>query len=456
MEWMQFWNRRKADRVPEVIRNDLAHCAFEELTALSASRSGYDREAAVTELLRRENGRAIGALLPRASDYIPAIRAQVMAALPRYLTAEFVPDWIAARDQLMSLYRVRRVDLSSLRDSIEQFLLPYAAQLTAVAGERDRGFDRWLFALRLRGCLSPADTETLVIETVASADALLANRAMAAAERLPDAAASERAAMAALRSPLPKIRADAVRLLMRAPQLADRPSLLRAACFDSGGVVRSLAFGGLDDAGRAFVEGMARRHLEGTEAAPGLRAASLHVLALAKVIELPALALACVDAPSPSLRAAAWACRWQAPNTAAVDELEKALVDPSSTVRRVALKRIKAGAPGPSPEWLRAVGLERPHCLGTVMSVFQHASPWERFRFLLDALAIPDLTDAARSSVMAEVQCWSRDMASCYVRPASSQAEAIRASWLLRPHDANARAHLDRLVATHLQAFDVI
>ena len=446
---MTLWKARtEARRGTEVETLDL-----DELVDLARSYDGRQREAAVRELVRRGDPRAVAVLLVCTGDWVMAVRRAARQGLLAFMRDTDVAQWARALPELGFVYRVRRADLRELRLAIEDFLARHLDTVEALAPVLDDAMRRWLFALRLERAQDPAVRLALLCGGARGNDLVTAQFCMAAADRLPSSEEKQALFEAAARSRLPRVRVGALRALLGLPG-HDARALARTMCFDTSAAVRALALGALPDESEALAA-RAAEVLEARASEARARAAALHVLHLLGDSRALAFARVLADAPVAALRRSARALMLSA---ARGDELDRQLLallaDPSPKLRRLAAEHVRRGAPVPNAEALMRLGLERPERAPDVMAMLACGSPWDRLLFVLSLLARRAPSDRLRDAVRIEIDAWVKAMAGSYVRPRSDQAERLRSLW-------GQRAELQPFgwpadVEYHLGAFDVI
>ena len=452
---MKWWQRRT--RTAQQVALDTLEIA--ELLRRSRSWDGFEREAVVTELCRRDDPRAIGALLVVCGDWVPQVRQAAQQGLRQFLRSECVPRWATAWLELAFLQRVRRVDVSALLADIERFVTLHIdvfdrqAQLSGPNPERQR----WVFGLRLKQDLPKAERSALLCQGVQSSDLSLARRALQAARHL-DAQRAQAVFEAALRSRLPRIRDAAARALLRLPTVHGQ-ALLHELCFDDSAELRATA-AALLDSERDVVVARAIAMLDNVATSPRQQGIALHALSLLEKPAALARATQRLGASSTSLRRMARSLRLQAVQDAALDEeMLTALADPSAKVRRLVVELVRRGTTAPSAEALRTLGLQRVELAADIFAILRRGSPWERLSFALELLSTTALEPAMRQRIKQELKSWAA--LRFLVQPDAQQCARLAALWADRHTGLR---HLHRLVGTdvveeietRLRAFQVL
>jgi len=433
------------------------------LMGLARSCDGYQREAAVVELVRRADPQAIPVLLVGVGDWVLEVRRAAMQGLAVFMRDEFIAQWAHALPELAFVYRVRRTDLRDLRSAIEDFLARNIDLLEQHAPALDDEMRRWLFTLRLqqRTPDQPA-LQDLLGRAVRSNDLLTALLCLNAADRL-QAPASRRAVFeSASRSRLPRVRMMALRELLSLQEHDARP-LLRGMCFDTSAAVRSLAVGALASE-RDEISARAKEILDRPGCEARWTVSALHVLHLLEDPQAIVLARSMAQSPAVPLRRLA---RWLMLSAAQGDELDEQLMalaaDPSPKMRRLAVDRIRRGAPLPNPDALMRLGLERRELAMDVIAMLGSGSPWDRLLFVMKLLDGEPPSGRLRNAINIELDAWGKAMANSYVQPRQDRAASLAALWGRRFEllPANRPSGLlpygfPKEVEYHLRAFRVI
>ncbi|MFK7758825.1 MAG: hypothetical protein AB8C13_02630 [Phycisphaerales bacterium] len=102
----------------------------EYLGACSESRCGYTRQAAVKKLGDKAQPGSVQYVLPRLGDWVPQVRDEAGAALTKLIDAGHCSEFIEHYDLVLSLRRIRRVDLSDQIEKIETAIYsPHAIKM---------------------------------------------------------------------------------------------------------------------------------------------------------------------------------------------------------------------------------------------------------------------------------------------------------------------------------------
>lgn len=432
------------------------------LMGLARSCDGYQREAAVVELIRRADPQAIPVLLVGVGDWVLEVRRAAMQGLAVFMRDEFIAQWAHALPELAFVYRVRRTDLHDLRSAIEDFLAHSINALEQHAPAMDDEMRRWLFTLRLQRTHDHPALQDLLCRAVRSNDLLTALLCLNAAERL-QASASRRAVFeSASRSRLPRVRMMALRELLSLQEHDARP-LLRGMCFDTSAAVRSLAVGALGSE-RDEISAHAKEILDRPGCEARWTVSALHVLHLLEDPQAIVLARSMAQSPAVALRRLA---RWLMLSAVQGDELDEQLMalaaDPSPKMRRLAIDHIRRGAPLPNPDALMRIGLERRELAMDVIAMLGSGSPWDRLLFVMKLLDGELPSDKLRNAINIELDAWAKAMANSYVQPRQDRAASLAALWGRRFEllPANRPSGLlpygfPKEVEYHLRAFRVI
>jgi hypothetical protein len=423
---MKWWLQR-ARGAPKVTLDTME---MAELLQLSRDWDGHKREAAVHELCRRDDPRAIAALLVCCGDWVSQVREAAQKGLRQFLREDCVLHWVAAWPELAFLQRVRRADVSTLLADIERFVAlhvdAFELQAQRLAGPNPHR-QRWLFGLRLKQELPEAVRAALLRQGVESSDLPLARHALQAVRHLP-ADQSQTVLETALRSHLPRIRDAAARALLCLPAV-DAQTLLRELCFDDSTALRAMAAARLDENGRDDVNARAVAVLDADPAvSPRQQVIALHVLSLLDKPAALGYAAPRLQCASASVRRMARGLRLLAVRAAELDaEMLATLADPSAKVRRLVVELVRRGAPAPAAESLRALGLQHPEWVADILVVMRPTSPWEWLGFALELLGATLPDPALDQRIAQELRLWST--ARLFVQPDARQCARLATLW---------------------------
>jgi len=455
---MKWWNWRS-----EVAPNaDVSALAFEALVNLSCSYDGFQREAAVAELVRRTDPRGIAPLLVRTGDWVAQVRLSAQQGLVRLMRDEFVAHWANALPELAYVYRVQRADLGELIAAIEPFLGRNIDAFEQHAREPDHAMQRWMFALRLAQPHAETGLRDILCHGLRSNELLTSQLCLKAVARLADPAQRREVLEAALRSHLPRVRSAALRELLEG---ADGSSIARAMCFDRSAAVRALAVGMLAFE-QAEVAARAKEILRTPSGEARQCVAALHVLSLLKDPDAITEARVRTASPVVPLRRLARLLLLAAAQAGREDvgaQLLDILADASPQVRRIAVEHVRRGGPLPEVGALMHLGLTRRELARDVLAILGHASPWDRLLFVFELMEGGTLSSELDRTITNEVHVWVEAMGNCYVQPSSPQRVRLARLWDRRARWLSAErpsGHLSDgfppLVEYHLRAFEVI
>lgn len=421
MKW--WWSKRTQASRPV----DITAQPFEAVLERTRSWDGREREAALHELVRRDDPRAIAALLVRAGDWVPQVRAVAQRGLHVFLRNDCVHQWAAALPELAFLRRIQRTDLSAILAAIDQFLTPHVDTLSSATQTLDKTTRRWLFTLRLKRAPDDAARAALLCEQVRSSDLPIAHMCLRAAHGQPQPQCRE-ILESALRSRLPRVRITAARDLLGLPDFDAQP-LLRALCFETSAAVRTMAVHWLAQ-GREEVLAHAQTLLQNHASSVSLRVAALHLLSLLDKARALDAAQDLVAAPAPALRRLARTLRLAAAQGAAQDEeLLATLADPSPKVRKLAVRQVSRGAPLPDTQRLIGLGVAHRSMARQVLTMLHCASPWDWLQFMLELLDRDPMPEDQTQMIASEIQVWTEHMAHCFVSPTAQQRARLASLW---------------------------
>ncbi len=452
------WWKSRTEAVPTLVASALA---FSELKELARSYDGYQREAVVAELVRRQDPRAIAILLVCVDDWVPGVGEAAKKGLVPFMRDEFIGHWAHALPELAFAYRIRRTDLRALRAAIEDFFARNIDELERQAPVLDDPMRRWILTLRLPRANDDLVLLELLTQGVLSRDPPTAQLCLNAAGRLQSSSDRRKFFEIASRACLPRVRSEATRVLLGEKDF-DVQRFARSMCFDTSAVVRSLVVNSLA-ASRDEFASRATEILELPQV-DARKTAALHVLHLLQDSRATGYArLLQASKAVPLRRLARWLVLSVAKDEEVDKELMEILADASPKVRRLAVEHIRRGASLPRPDALMRVGLERPEVATEVMAMLRSGSPWDRLLFVMALMERGGLSGDLCHAVTTEVAAWSKAMVNCYVPPKETQRAALAAFWDRREEllsQESPRALLPygfpSEVEFHLRAFRII
>ncbi|WP_430318017.1 PBS lyase [Pseudomonas nitroreducens] len=259
MKQLRHWLERRrspapsTDETTQALRNWLAqqrpgYGVNEALTLLanaspetdwpgwSRSHNGYVRELAVRMLARRRSAEALGVLLTRANDWVPAIRLQALQGIEGYLADGQVSQVLQNLPQLLALSRQQRGDHGALLQEVQSLLARpgHAAEVKAAWIALRGQAARLLFRVLAEGDGSAA----LLEQALRHPDPVVRILAVDAARKQP-IATRQALLHTAMTNASATVRGKALRLLMKKP-MAPLEALERGL-LDSSASVRSIA-----------------------------------------------------------------------------------------------------------------------------------------------------------------------------------------------------------------------
>jgi hypothetical protein len=453
------WWKTRIEAAPKA---DVSALSFEALAELACAYNGFQRQAAVDELARRADPRAIAPLLVRTGDWVAQVSQAAQKGLVAFMRDEFIAQWAHALPELAFAYRIRRADLRELIAAIEEFLARNVDALEQHARSPDSAMRRWMFTLRLRQPHAEAAVVEILRRGLRSNELPTSLLCLQTAEQLREPAHRREVFEAALRSRLPRVKTAAMREMLAAAD-GDAQLFVRTMCFDRSSAVRSLAVGALV-AGRDEIADRAKEILSASASDARLRVAALHVLSLLKDPQALMLARSSVASPVVALRRLArWLVLTEAKGDAAGVQLLEILVDASPRVRRLAVEHVRRGAPLPNLDALMRLGLERRELARDVLAMLGCGSPWDRLLFVFELLDAGTPSGDLAVGVTNELHVWIKAMGNCYVQPLPWQSARLASLWMRRAQllpDERPKGLLPHgfpeLTEYHLRAFHVI
>jgi hypothetical protein len=455
---MTWWKTR----IDAELEANVSALSFDALAELACAYNGFQRQAAVDELARRADPRAIAPLLVRTGDWVSQVSQAAQKGLVTLMRDEFIAQWAHALPELAFAYRIRRSDLRELIAAIEEFLVRNVDALEQHARSPDSAMRRWMFTLRLRQPHADAALVQILRQGLRSNELPTSQLCLQAAEQLREPALRREVLEAALHSRLPRVKTAAMRELLVAAD-GDAQLFIRTMCFDRSSAVRSLAVGALV-AGRDEVADRAKEILSSSARDARRQVAALHVLSLLKDPQALVLARALVASPVVALRRLArWLVLSETEGNAVGAELLEILVDASPRVRRLAVEHVRRGAPLPNLDALMRLGLERRELARDVLAMLGCGSPWDRLLFVFELLEAGTLSGDLADGITNELHAWIKVMGNCYVQPQARQSARLASLWMKRAQllpDERPKGLLPHgfpeLTEYHLRAFHVI
>jgi hypothetical protein len=399
---------------------------------LVSSCDGHERQAAVEAMGRLRHGPGVRALLARANDWVPQVRAAARRSLCILLDDAVVGDWLKALDAVVALERARRADHRELLDAIAAFLgqARHRPALLTASASGGPSVKRHVFAL----LWTQADDDLARYELLRAAligpDVVVARDALQRMESGVSSARRRALIDAACCSRFAQIRAEGLRRALAQPG-GGAPSLVRAMCLDGSALVRAIAFAAVK--------------AEGDEAtvidAAAARLARVDILDRDKV---PALQFLCTvdksnarhhcetfrQSPAAALRRAAFAgLLAAAPEVGKEALILEALADPSALVQRVAVESVRRGAAVPPASQVIEVGLVHGGGgLSRAISLLRHAPTWTRLQWLLHVWQ-KSVKPELKLVCVNGLEQWEIDARNSFVTPTAHERAAIRRHW---------------------------
>jgi len=400
---------------------------------LVGSYDGYERQAAVEALGRLRHGPAVRALLARANDWVPQVRAAATRVLRSLLENALVAEWLGALDAVVALERARRADHRDLLEAIAAFLgqARYMPALLAAAAYSDASVKRYVSELQWAQAQNDDTRFELLRAALSGPDVILAREALRRMER--GVAGIPRRALvdAACCSRFAQIRAEGLRRALARPA-EDTRSLAQAMCLDSSALVRAIAFRDvLARSDGATVVKKATEYLDRPDVRDRDKVPALQFLWMAD--RAAALhhgeALRCSS--SAALRRAAFVVLLSAgPEASREALLLSALADPSAQVQRIAVECVRRGAMVPSAPRVVEIGLSHGTAggLSRALSMLRHTPTWTRLWWLLQTWEQASTPEQKRVGVDA-LERWEMDTRNSFVGPTDSERVAVQSRW---------------------------
>lgn len=380
--------------------------SVEDLVRLSSSFDGFKRENAVRRLGMIGDPAAIPALIIRANDWVPEVRAAAYNALIRMLTLNNAAAFVASLPQLLHLQKCTRGDHTTLLRAIEDFLVREGNVDALKAAWHSENVHVARLATRLLIAKRALPSAEIITKGLAHEDIVIRAIVIDLLRELkPDE--FEPAVTAALSDRYMPVRREAFQQLMS--RFPDKGLVVaKSLLFDRAATVRELAVRQLSAAGEP-VEDMHSSALR----------VSCGRAAMARCVLWGWTALNCrsrlnqveqmLGSPLASLRRAALQALAKLSPESAAGHLEAALADLSAGVSKVAARLIRKHGVTIDVDTLIAIAKSRKelHVTYACHHVARHGSKWDWLKFVLSVY--PDSNcGVPREALQREVLLWDR------------------------------------------------
>jgi HEAT repeat protein len=381
-----------------------ARTSVEDLVRLSSSFDGFKRENAVRRLGMIGDPAAIPALVVRANDWVPEVRAAAYGALIKMLTTSNAAAFVASLPQLLHLQRCTRGDHSALLRAVEDFLVRdgNVDALKAAWHSTDPHVARLVTRLLIAKRALPA--AEIITRGLAHEDVVIRAIVIDLLRELPPDE-FEPAVTAALSDRYMPVRREAYQQLMR--RFADRGLVAaRSLLFDGAAAVRELAVRHLSAAGEPIEEIYSHAMNVSGDRAMTARCALWGWAALNCRSRLDQVEQM-LASPLASVRQAALQAFAKLSPESAAGHLEAALADSSAGVSKGAARLIRKLGVSIDVDTLIATAKSRNelHVTYACHHVARYRSKWDWLKFVLSVY--PDPHAGVPPEVLhREVQRW--------------------------------------------------
>ena len=396
--------------------NFTATTSVEDLVRLSSSFDGFRRENAVRRLGLIGNPVAIPALIVRANDWVPEVRAAANDALVKMLTPANALAFVSSLPQLLHLQKCTRGDHSSLLQAVQEFLVRDGNVEALHASWRSENAPVARLVTRLLIAKQTLPAAQIIRHGLAHEDVVI--RAIVI-DLLRDLAGDdfEQALATALHDRYMPVRREAFQQLMRrAPERG--LAAARRFLFDPSAAIRELALRHLLAAGEpaeaiyfhAFTESMDRVSVIQC-VLWGWTAMNCRTR-LAQVEQL-------LSSPSPTVRRAALQAIIKLSPEQAPRHLEAALADPAASTSKEAARWIRKLGLSLDVDTLIAIARSRNevHVIHACYYVARGGSKWDWLKFVLSVYPAPS-SGVTREALYTEIDLWQ-----CYFNRSGAQPD---------------------------------
>lgn len=385
--------------------------------------NGFVRERAVQGLAGWRDGRELPALLLRANDWVPQVRARATDALLARLTPEYVRHWVWNLGLVARIRRAGRADHRPLVDGVLALLRAPESRPALQEGLYSPDRDgRWLLSSLLFDKVSPND-HGIIAAGLASTDTLIRVMAAGGAERLDDEGV-RRVLPKLLSDRVPRVRALGIRLAANRIGAA-RMDAFRDALLDRSPAVRDEARRGIAALEPTEFAAFYRERMH--EEQPGL-ARVLDGLRDTGDPSDAALVRPFVDHPLPRVRTAALRALGRFGGEGDEDFLILAVADPNRGVSSTAARLLRPHVAKVEPAELAALLSADlpPWTRRNALSLLAIRGKWIALPWLIRATADPDDTVAAHAGIL--LRRWRDRFNRGFTQPTPEQrAEAVAA-----------------------------
>lgn len=397
------------------------------LGVMSFDASGRVREAAVRELGRVGDGRAIPFLLIRVNDWVKNVRAAAREALRRFLDDAYTADFARALPIVMGLHDQRRGDHAALIATIYGLFRGPAGSAALREALLGRDARARRLALRFLSADDGPGANELLKLCLAGRDSILASTAASSLRNRSNVSDLEDILRALLGSRFSRVRCEGLTgLAERFPEAASE-SLARAL-FDEHAGVREVARFYLRRRGTDEFASLYRGRLNDATNATADPSAAAAIAGLGETGSRADADLAAFFLDHASLRVRAAAVR--AVGRLSGDDYDDALIaalgDPQGSVARAAVAALlpRAGRLSLLSVVRLLDSLPTPPARRRVLSVIARLRRWDAIPHLLAATSDPDLRTHAEVHIGRWIAKGLRD----YTRPDPDAVTAFAAA----------------------------
>jgi HEAT repeat protein len=386
--------------------NFTATTSVEDLLRLSSSFDGFKRENAVRRLGLIGDPVAIPALIVRANDWVPEVRAAAYGALVKMLTPANAVAFVSSLPQLLHLQKCTRGDHSSLLQAVQEFLVRDGNVEALHASWQSENVPVARLVTRLLIAKQALPASQIIRHGLAHEDVVIRAIAIDLLRDLEDDD-FEQALAKALNDRYMPVRREAFQQLMRrAPERGLVAA--RSFLFDPSAAMRELALRHLLAAGESAEAIYFHEFTENFDRVSVVRCVLWGWSALncrSRLGQVEQL----LSSPSPTVRRAALQAIIKLSPEQAPRHLEAALADPAPSTSKEAARWIRKLGLSLDVDTLIAIARSRNevHVTHACYYAARGGSKWDWLKFVLSVYPAPN-SGVPREELHSEIVLWQR------------------------------------------------
>lgn len=386
--------------------NFTATTSVEDLVRLSSSFDGFKRENAVRRLGLIGDPVAIPALIVRANDWVPEVRAAAYGALVKMLTPANALAFVSSLPQLLHLQKCTRGDHSSLLQAVQEFLVRDGNVEVLHASWQSKNVPVARLVTRLLIAKRALPAAQIIRHGLAHKDVVIRAIVIDLLRDLEDDD-FEQALATALHDRYMPVRREAFQQLMRrAPERG--LAAARRFLFDPSAAMRELALRHLLAAGAPAEAIYFHAFTESADRVSVVRCVLWGWSAMNCRSRL-GLVEQLLSSPSPTVRRAALQAMVKLSPEQAPRHLEAALADPAPSISKEAARWIRKLGLALDVDTLIAIARSRNevHVTHACYYVARGGSKWEWLKFVLSVYPAPN-SGVPPEALYSEIDLWQR------------------------------------------------